>query len=100
MSACCDAATRAKCVTKILAWVVPGAGLMLVPKCPACLAAYVTLWTGIGVSLATATYLRWALLLLCGATLLFLMGRSTSLRAVFGYCVCYFKKETEPCHIP
>jgi hypothetical protein len=33
------------------------------PKCPLCLAAYVALWTGLGLSLAAATYLRWALLL-------------------------------------
>ena len=34
----------------------------LVPKCPLCLAAYMTLWTGIGLSFTQATYLRWMLL--------------------------------------
>jgi len=67
----------------------------LVPKCPACLAAYVTLWTGLGLSLATATYLRWMLLFLCVASLLFLIVKRLDRKgAIFGY----FKKETEPCN--
>ncbi len=65
MSACCDAAnyrktpTRLRRAREVFAWALPSAILVLVPKCPACLAAHVTLWTGLGLSLATATYLRW-----------------------------------------
>ena len=67
---------------------------MLVPKCPACLAAHVTLWTGLGLSFSTATYLRWTLLFLCAASLLFLIvKRLDRIGAIFRY----FKKETEPC---
>jgi hypothetical protein len=44
----------------------------LMPKCPVCLAAYVTLWTGLGLSLAAATYLRWSLLLSSGVLLVYL----------------------------
>jgi hypothetical protein len=79
MSDCCDAATNgrattwARSVREIVAWVLPSAILVLVPKCPACLAAHVTLWTGLGLSFSTATYLRWLLLLLCIASLLFLV---------------------------
>jgi hypothetical protein len=79
MSACCDAAgdrrapTWVRRIREILAWVLPSAILVLVPKCPACLAAHVTLWTGLGLSLSTATYLRWLLLLLCVASLLLLI---------------------------
>jgi hypothetical protein len=32
----------------------------------------VALWTGLGLSLSTATYLRWALLLVCAASLVYL----------------------------
>ncbi len=59
MSACCDGAngrkmpTRLRRVREIIAWILPSAILVLVPKCPACLAAHVTLWTGLGLSLST-----------------------------------------------
>jgi hypothetical protein len=46
---------------------------VLMPKCPVCLAAYVALWTGLGLSFATARYVRWSLLLLSGAALLYLL---------------------------
>jgi hypothetical protein len=66
-----------------------------VPKCPACLAAHLTLWTGLGLSLSTATYLRWVLLFLCVASLLFLiMERLNRIGAI----VSDFKKETEQCN--
>lgn len=76
MSACCDAESGRKTPTwvgrirEILAWMLPSAVLVLVPKCPACVAAHVALWTGVGLSLPTANYVRWTLLLLCVASLL------------------------------
>jgi hypothetical protein len=101
MSACCVPAshwktpTRARRVREIFAWILPSAIVVLVPKCPACLAAYVTLGTGIGLSLSTATYLRWVLLFLCVASLLFLIvERRDRVGAIFRY----FKKEIEPCN--
>ena len=100
MSACCGAAggrkppTRPRRVREALAWALPGAVLVLVPKCPACLAAHVALWTGLGLSLSAATYLRWGLLLLGGASLLFLIVKGLDrFRAVFRS----FRRETEPC---
>jgi hypothetical protein len=100
MSACCDATDYRKTpawvrrVREAFAWLLPSVILVVMPKCPACLAAYVSLVTGIGLSLATASYLRWVLLFLCSASLLVLM--------VFrldrvGALLAYLKKETEPC---
>jgi hypothetical protein len=100
MSACCDAtsgrktATWARRLPEILAWVLPGAILALVPKCPACLAAYVALWTGLGLSVSTATWLRWVLLSLCVASLLFLMAQRLHRS---GATLRFFKKDTDQC---
>jgi hypothetical protein len=79
MSACCDAVSVKKTpvsvrrVREVFAWGLPGAILVLVPKCPACLAAHVTLWTGFGLSLSTATSVHSLMLFLCVASLLFLI---------------------------
>ena len=101
MNACCDAASDGETpawvrrVREILAWVVPSAVLVSVPKCPACVAAYLALWTGIGLSLSMAAYLRWALLLLCVASLLFLIvKRLDHIEAMFSY----FSKERGQCN--
>jgi len=98
MSACCDAASDRQTppwvrrFREIFAWVLPSAILVFAPKCPACLAAHVTLWTGLGLSLSTATWLRWMLLLLCGAALLFLMVERLDR---IGAISSSLKKETE-----
>ncbi len=50
-------------------WLGPGALLLLMPKCPACLAAYVALWTGLGLSVTVAEHLRTGLITACVALL-------------------------------
>jgi hypothetical protein len=101
MSACCapvsdrKTPTRVRRAREVLAWVLPSAILVMVPKCPVCLAAHITLWTGLGLSLSTATYLHQVLLFLCAASLLFLVvARLDRIGAIFKY----FKKETELCN--
>jgi hypothetical protein len=56
--------------------IIPVAILAAVPKCPACLAAYVALGTGVGLSLTTATYLRLSLIFACVATLAFFVAKA------------------------
>ena len=100
MGACCNAPneritpTSGRRVRGAFAWIFPTAILVLVPKCPACLAAHLTLWTGLGLSFSTATYLRWGLLCLCVISLLFLIVER--LDRFVGILSC-FNKETEPC---
>lgn len=60
---------------ELAGWLIPGTLLAFFPKCPLCVAGYVALATGLGVSLTVATYLRWGLLLVCVASLAFMAHR-------------------------
>jgi hypothetical protein len=60
---------------EIAGLIVPTAILALLPKCPACVVAYLALATGIGITLPTATYLRAFLVIVCVASLVFIAAK-------------------------
>jgi Flp pilus assembly protein TadB len=64
-----------RCRSDLAGWTVSAAGLAFIPKCPACIAAYVALGTGIGVSMSTAEYMRTLLLILFTVSLSYLAAR-------------------------
>jgi len=57
-------------------WAAPVVALALIPKCPGCVAAYVLLFTGIGVSFSTAETMRWGLIAACVGALAYLAVRA------------------------
>ena len=62
-------------LAELAGWLIPATLLAFFPKCPLCVAGYVALATGLGISLATATYLRWTLLALCVGSLAYMAAR-------------------------
>ena len=65
---------RARCVM-LGQWAAPLVALALVPKCPACVAAYILLFTGVGLSMPVAAAVRWSLIAICFAALGMLLFR-------------------------
>jgi len=68
-------ASRLARLGEVTGWIASSITLALLPKCPACLAAYVALATGIGISLPVATCLRMTLVVLCLTALVFMTLR-------------------------
>ena len=62
-------------IRAVVEWTVPCVMMALVPKCPMCVATYVALWTGIGISISAAGLLRKLLIVFCIASLVYLTVR-------------------------
>ena len=68
---------------KTARWVLPSAAVVLMPKCPACLAAYVAIATGASISLSMAAQLRLTVLVLCVGALAYQAAKVFSRRGRF-----------------
>ena len=89
---CCQRKLHATCkarqqrtwrsrATEVAGWIVPGAVLALMPKCPMCLVAYVALCSGLTLSCSSAHVLMRLLTALCIGTLaLFVIRRVVNWR--------------------
>lgn len=58
-----------------LQWAIPLTTLALIPKCPACIAGFILLFTGLGLSFPAAATIRWTIITLCILTILTLTIR-------------------------
>jgi hypothetical protein len=56
-------------------WLFPTTLLVLMPKCPLCVAMYVTLFTGVGITVSTARWIQTLMLMFCLTSLAFLVIR-------------------------
>ena len=65
-------------------WMFTGSVIILLPKCPFCLAAYIAMATGIGLSFSVASFIRILLIILCIVSL-----SSFAARRIY----IYFNKE-------
>jgi hypothetical protein len=68
-------------VWQSIQWLFPATLLVLMPKCPLCVAAYVALFTGIGITVSTARWIQILMLVFCLASLAYLALRSWRKRA-------------------
>jgi len=68
---------------RAVSWIVPSVVLAAMPKCPLCLAAYVALFTGFGISIAAAKFAWWFVAIGCVAVLVYLA--TTTVRGFFKF---------------
>ncbi len=68
--------TRTRWSLAVVGGLVPSVVLALLPKCPACLAAYLAVGTGASLPFATASSIKTLLVTMCVATLAYSVVRS------------------------
>jgi len=56
-------------------WLFPATLLVLMPKCPLCVVAYIALFTGVGITVSTARWIQILMLVLCWTALAYLAVR-------------------------
>lgn len=66
---------------KLAASILPGIVMVLLPKCPLCLAAWLTVATGIGFSAAVAGFIRVGIAALWGAAVILVLTTMTRRRS-------------------
>jgi len=64
-------------------WLFPSTLLVLMPKCPFCVVAYVALFTGASISVSTARWLQVLMFVLCLASLTYIAVKK-------GRAICNF----------
>jgi hypothetical protein len=78
---------RSRLVRRVIGavrWLLVGAAVVVVPKCPMCLAAWIALGTGVGISVTTAAYLRVGLAVMCAVSLVYMVAKRVRVRASGG----------------
>jgi hypothetical protein len=65
---------------EVVSSVLPAVILVLLPKCPVCIAAYIAMVTGIGLSLPVTSHLRTLLVVLCATSLIYFVVRQIQRR--------------------
>jgi len=75
---CCSKGTRGRSgiLSSFMGWFLPTALLLMVPKCPLCIIAYVAAVTGIGISVSSAAGIRIFLITGSMSLLAFVLVRS------------------------
>ncbi len=93
-------ASRWRRSSEIAGWIVPGATLALLPKCPACVVGYVALASGVGISMTTAAHLRTLLVMSCMASLILVASRRLRRFKARGAGVAWEKEEAQRSAMP
>jgi hypothetical protein len=72
---CCAAGTSGRRLPTAFGWLLPGAVLILIPKCPLCIVSYAAMFSGVGLSISAAADLRTGLITVCCPSLGYLVLR-------------------------